>query len=178
MRTHALPLRGSASRARHAIAMALLLSAAPGCGGGARSASFPLHEVIPFGPISVAVDGWEAVGEAHAPISWLRAPAGEKAIAVFVRWDGLEPYAEPDRQTFAKAFLRDALRVVDADGFGYQAISAMPRELYLFTGVGAPAPRDWVVVFHVYVDSRGYTLRLSHPDPDEEAFDVAIVQLG
>ena len=174
MRTHAPPMRGSA---RHALAGALLVSAALGCGGG-RSASFALRQAIPMGPISVTVDGWESVGEARAPLSSLRAPAGEKAIAVFVRWDGLDSYAEPDRRIFAEAFLQDALRVLDSEGFGYEAISAMPRELYHFSGGGAPAPRDWVVVFHVYVDSRDYTLRLSHPDPQEDAFDVAIGHLG
>jgi hypothetical protein len=118
------------------------------------------------------------VGEAHAPISSLRAPAGEKAIAVFVRWDGLASYAERDRQIFAKAFLRDAVRIVDSDGSRYHAINAMTRELYHFSGYEAAAPRDWVVVFHVDADSRGYTLRLAHPDPGKEAFDVAVIQLG
>jgi hypothetical protein len=171
------PTRDSVRRPL-AIAWLLAASAALGCAVGERSAPFPLRKGITFGPISVAVEGWESVGEAHAPISSLRAPAGEKAIAVFVRWDGLTAYAEQDRQTFARTFLRDALRVVDSDGSGYAAVSAMPREVYHFSGHAAAAPRDWVVVFHVDADSKGYTLRLSHPDPGEEAFDVAVIRLG
>lgn len=175
MRTPDPHTRDSGSRP---FAWLLAVSAAVSCGGGARSAPFPLHQVIPFGPISVAVDGWESVGEAHAPLSSLRAPAGEKTIAVFVRWDGLSSYEERDRQTFARTFLRDALRIVDSDGSGYTAVSAMPRELYHFSGYEAAAPRDWIVVFHVDAASHDYTLHLTHPDPREEAFDVAVVTLG
>ena len=156
----------------------VVLCAALGCATQERTASFRLRQQIPFGPIAVSVEGWEEVGGVHAPISSLHTPEGEKAIAVFVVWSGLEPYAEPDRQVFAESFLSGSLKLVDSGGFDYTAVAAMPREHYNFTGQPAPASRDWVVIFHAWVDSRGYTLRLSHPDPGEEAFDVAIVPLG
>jgi len=156
----------------------LVLCAAFGCAQQARTASFKLREKIPFGPIAVSVNGWEEVGQTHAPLSSLRTLEGEKAIAVFVDWSGLDSYAEQDRQGFAEAFLRVSLKLVGSDGMEYKAVSAMTREIYNFSGQVSAAPRDWVVVFHVRADSRGYTLRLSHPDPGEESFDVAIVQLG
>ena len=156
----------------------ILLCSAFGCAAQERTASFPLRQSIPLGPLNVSVDGWEEVGQAHAPISSLRAPAGEKVIAVFVAWKGLDAYTESDRQVFAEKFLEGRLKLVDSDGFDYKSISAMPRDLYHFSGSSASISRDWVVVFHVWVDSQGYTLRVSHPDSGEEAFDVAIVELS
>ena len=149
-----------------------------GCALEERAASFKLREKIPFGVFEVSVEGWERVGEAHAPISSLRAPEGEKTIAVFVVWSGLESYEESDRRVFAEAFLHDRLNLVDADGLDYRSVSAMPREVYDFSNHAEPMPRDWVVVFHVGVESHAYTLRLRHPDPDNKDFDVALVQLG
>ncbi len=149
-----------------------------GCARQERTASFPLREKIPFGVLAVSVDGWEEVGDAHAPLSSLRTPEGEKAVAVFVGWSGLEPYAESDRQAFAEEFLRGHLKLVDSEGFDYRSVTAMPREQYYFSGHASSMPRDWVVVFHVWVDSRGYTLRLSHPNVGKESFDVAVVSLG
>jgi len=163
---------------RRGIVLLLILCAALGCTEQERTASFPLRQEIPLGALAVSVDGWEEVGAAHAPLSSLRTPEGEKAIAVFVGWSGLEPFAEPDRQTFAEKFLRGRLRLVDSDGFDYSTVAAMPREHYDFTSHASSMPRDWVVVFHVWVDSHGYTLRLSHPDSSKESFDVAIIQLG
>jgi hypothetical protein len=160
------------------IAALVLLCVAPGCAPQVRSTSFPLRQEIPFGPIAVSVNGWEEVGEAHAPLSSLRAPEGAKAIAVFVVWSGLDPYTEPDRQKFAEEFLSDSLKLADSGGLDYKAVAAMPREIYHFSSRPASAPRDWVVIFHASSGSGGYTLRLSHPDPGEDSFDVAIVPLG
>ncbi|HET6372246.1 MAG TPA: hypothetical protein VFG76_03000 [Candidatus Polarisedimenticolia bacterium] len=155
-----------------------MLCAALGCAQHARTASFKSREKIPFGPIAVSVEGWEEVGEAHAPLSSLRTEDGRKAIAVFVSWSGLEPYTEPDRQVFAEEFLRRSLQLVDSDGSDYEAVAAMPLEIYHFSSQPMAAPRDWVVVFHAKAEGRGYTLHLHHPDPGEDAFDVAVVSLG
>ena len=170
-----MPTPGSASLRLVGL---VILCAALGCVQPQRSASFQLRQEIPFGPIAVSVNGWEAVGEAPAPLSSLRAPQGHKAIAVFVAWSGLDPYTEPDRQKFAEEFLSASLKLVDSDGLEYKSIAAMPQEIYHFSGTIAPAPRNWVVIFHSSLDSHGYTLRLSHPDPGEGSFDVAIVPLG
>jgi hypothetical protein len=143
-----------------------------------RSASFSLREEISLGIITVEVRGWEEVPNLHAPINSLRAPAGEKAIAVFVRWSGLDDYAEQDRQAFARSFLSNRLRLRDSEGFEVEAIDAMAKGIYHFLGPVGSAPRDYVVIFHVWVDSEGLTLCLQHPDPQEEGFDVAIVTLA
>lgn len=156
----------------------VLLCTAVSCMQPARVASFRPGQEISCGPIRVSVNGWEEVGESHAPLSSLRAASGEKAIAVFVGWNGLDPYSEPDRQVFAGEFLNRSLKLVDSDAFVYKAVASMPREIYRFSELPASAPRDWVVIFHAYVDSSGYTLQVSHPDPGEEAFDVASIPLG
>jgi hypothetical protein len=142
-----------------------------------RSADFALKETIPLGIISVKVNDWEDVPNVHPPLGSLSAPAGEKAVAVFVRWSGLKDYAEHARQNFARAFLERRLTLVDSEGFDYPAFHAMTRDLYRFSGSYSTASRDWVVIFHTWVDSQGYTLRIRYPDPGEEDFDVAIVQL-
>jgi len=170
-----MPTRDSGRR--RVLCLALLCGALA-CGSLERTALFTLRQRIPLGPITVSVEGWEGVGEVHAPLSSLRTPQGEKAIAVFAGWSGLDPFAEPDRQIFAERFLRDALVLVDSDGFGYKPVAAMSRRLYDASVPSSPAPRDYVVIFHVGAGSRGYTLRLSHPDQEEDAFDVAIVPLG
>jgi hypothetical protein len=141
-----------------------------------RSASFGMREEIPLGIIDVEVRGWEEIPEIHAPLSSHTPPAGEKAIAVFVRWSGLTDYAEQDRQLFAKTFLKSRLRLRDSAGFEVEAIASMPKGLYHF-GPAGYAPRDYAIIFYVWVDSEGFTLRLQHPDAREQDFNVAIVSL-
>jgi branched-chain amino acid transport system permease protein len=48
---------------------------------------------IPLGILTLTVTDWEEVPAAHAPLSSLSTPAGEKSIAAFVRWKGLEAYS-------------------------------------------------------------------------------------
>jgi len=179
MNRPAAAIRGS-GRTRHERPLAglVILCAALGCAVEGRTASFKVREQISFDVISVSVRGWEPVGRTHAPLSSLRAAEGEKVIAVFVDWSGLEPFKEPDRQQFAEKFLGGRLKLVDSEGRGYRSVSAMPRGVYDFSNEPAPMPRDWVVVFHVRSDSEGYTLRLSHPDARGKSFDVAVVPLG
>jgi hypothetical protein len=153
-----------------------------GCGiEGQRTSTFVLREPISLGILDVSILGWEEVRVPRVPLNTLTAAAGEKPIAVFVRWSGLDEYAEPDRHGFVDSFLSRRLYLVDTDGHEYKARGAMPRNLYLgsFDGnLGGPTPREWVAVFHVWVDSQGYSVRIQHPDPGPEEFHVAVVPLG
>ena len=175
MRERDAPMRAFGEWSLACLAAAFI---APGCVPVAeRSIDFALKEKIPLGIISVKINDWEDVPDLHAPLGSLSAPAGEKAVAVFVRWSGLDGYREQDRQIFARAFLQRRLTLVDSEGFDYPASNAMTKELYHFSGSYSSAPRDWVVIFNTWVDSHGYTLRIRHPDPGEEDFHVAVVQL-
>ncbi len=145
-----------------------------------RSARYALGEEIDVGIITVSVTQWKEVRGTRAPLRSLRPPEGEKPVAVFVRWRGLDEYGEFDRRYFVEAFLSDRLTLVDSDGFEYEALTAMPKDIYQFTaqaGSGNTAPPDWVVVFWAWVDSRDYKLRIEHPDPRKGDFDVAVVEL-
>jgi hypothetical protein len=159
----------------------LIAAVLVGCGGDKESsAHFALGEEIPLGIISVSVTQWEEVRGTSSPLGSLRPPEGEKPIAVFVRWRGLDEYAEFDRRTFVEAVLSDRLTLIDSDGFEYAARTAMPKEFYRFSaqaGSGKTAPPDWAVVFWAWVDSRDYKLHIEHPDPAEGDFDVAVVEL-
>ena len=156
----------------------LLAAMALGCGSGAeRSATFTIKQEIPLGILSVTVMGWEEVPQIHPPFHSLDAPSGEKAIAVFARWRGLDEYADLDQRQFVESFLQHRLKLIDSEGYEASAISALPKALYDSSEMRGLAPRDWVVIYHIWVDSQGYTVQVRHPDPGEEDFDVASVSL-
>ena len=141
-----------------------------------RSSSFALREEIPLGIINIAVTGWEEVSADLARGYPLKAQAGEKVIAVFVEWSGLDAYSERDGQYFAETYLHNRLELLDSDGFKYSALSAMTKNLYNRSGYGSPLSHNCVVIFHVWVDSKKYILRLQSLEP-EGGVDVAIVSL-
>jgi hypothetical protein len=100
----------------------LIAAVVLGCGGDGDSESseqFVLREEIPLGIISVSVTQWEEVRGSSSPLQSLRPPEGEKPVAVFVRWRGLDEYGEFDRRSFVEAFLSHRLTLVDSDGFEY-----------------------------------------------------------
>jgi hypothetical protein len=134
----------------------LLAALALGCESGAeRSASFAMKQEIPLGIIDVTIMGWEEVGQIH----------------------GLDEYAEMDQRRFVELFLGHRLTLIDSEGYEAPGFHAMPKALYHSLEVRGFAPRDWAVIFHVWIDSQGYVLRVRHPDPGEEDFHVAVVPL-
>ena len=78
---------------------------------------------------------------------------------------------------FLENFFTDRLAVVDSGGFEEPAFDAMPRPWYAFHFSPGPLPHDWAVIFHVWVDSGGYSLLIKHPSPEEGGFRVAAVTL-
>jgi hypothetical protein len=164
--------------AEASLACLLLAALALGCESGAeRSATFAMKQEIPLGIIAVTIMDWEEVGQIHPPLSSLDAPEGEKSVAVFVRWRGLDEYAEMDQRQFVESFLEHRLTLIDSEGYEAPGFHAMPKALYHSSKMRGFAPRDWAVIFHVWVDSQGYVLRVRHPDPGEEDFHVAVVPL-
>jgi len=160
------------------LAAALLALQPLACGlGGLSPTVFAPGQEIPLGELSLTVTGWEAVPPGHAPISALRAAPGEKVIAVFVRWSGLPGRSDMERRVLLERFLERQARIVDDEGFQTTAFSAMARELYRLQAPVREAPSDWVVVFHVWIDSRNYKLLLAHPDPAQGGLRLAEVQL-
>ena len=157
----------------------LIASAVMGCAPAEESlARYTLGEEIPLGIIDLSVTRWQEVRQTGSPLGSLHPPEGEKPVVVFVRWRGLREYAEFDRRNFVEAFLNDRLTLIDSDGFEYEALNAMPRDLYQYSRGGPGiAPTDWVVVFWVWVDSEGYSLLIEHPQPDTGGFHVAVVDL-
>ena len=158
----------------------LIAAVVLGCGADEELlAPHALREEIDLGIISVSVTQWHEVRGTSSPLGSLHPPEGEKPVAVFIRWRGLNEYTEFDRRTFVEAFLSDRLTLVDSDGFEYAAPTAMPKDLYQLSAQASlgPAPPDWVVVFWAWVDSRDYKLHIEHPDPGEGDFDVAVVEL-
>jgi hypothetical protein len=139
-----------------------------------RSVSFRTGEEIPLGIINVTVNRWENA-YTRAPLRSLDPPPGEKAIAVWVRWSGLADHVEAARQSFAENYLQHSVRVVDSGGFDYATTSVLEPATYHWTGPAAPGDRTRILIFWVWVDSEGYTVRLEHPDPGDEGFDVALV---
>lgn len=170
MRRPARPTPSFASSLFLAIALA-------GC-ANERAVPFAQGEEIPLRVLSLRVADWETVPPSLPYLSPQRPPEGEKAIAVFVRWEGLEDYSPLDRRIFVESFLGHRLTLSDSDGYAYEAITAMPRDLYYGSSHDLDAPPDWVAIFHVWIDSGGYSLRVRHPDPGSEDFDVAVVELG
>jgi hypothetical protein len=164
--------------AEASLACLLLAALTLGCESGAeRSATFAMKQEIPLGIIAVTIMDWEEVGQIHPPLGSLDAPEGEKSVAVFVRWRGLDEYAEMDQRQFVESFLEHRLTLIDSEGYEAPGFHAMPKALYHSSKVRGFAPRDWAVIFHVWVDSQEYVLRVRHPDPGEEDFHVAGVPL-
>lgn len=145
-----------------------------------RTATFAFHQPIPLGLITLAVTGWQDVPLNHPPLSSLDAPPGEKAIAVFIRWEGLDDYSESDKNYFVDSFLPRRLTITDSDGYDASCRHAMPRYLYEASwplATDNAAPREWVLICRVWVDCQGYRLKVKHPQPREANFDVAMVVL-
>jgi len=111
------------------------------------------------------------------PLNSLRASPGEKVIAVFVHWEGLEDLEEWDAQTFIEAFIEGRFTVLDEAGERTPAFSAMPADLYHWMPTGFPQ-REWVAVFHVYEDSERFTLLVENPDPVPGGLAVAEIPLS
>lgn len=161
------------------LALTLVLTVA-GCAPGSPTvAPFSLREAIPLGILDLSVTRWDELQSTRSPLGSLHPPEGEKPVVVFLRWDGLDEFAELDRRVFVEAFLEDRLTLVDSDGFEYETVNAMPEPLYRMSSAMNPmsAPRDWVAVFWAWVDSDGYSLRVEHPEPDPDGFDFAVVEL-
>lgn len=159
----------------------LVAATAIACSGDAKiTAPYVLGQEIDLGIITVSVTQWEDASGTSSPLGSLHPPEGEKPVVVFVRWRGLSAYGELDRRIFVENFFADRLTLTDSDGFEYEALGAMPKNLYQLSvqpGLGTAAPPDWVVVFWAWVDSRDYRLRIEHPDPAEDGFDVAVIDL-
>ncbi len=158
----------------------LIASGVMGCAADEESLiAYSPREEIPLGIIDLSVTDWDELSGTRSPLGSLRPPEGEKPVVVFIHWSGLGEYSEFDRRRFVEAFLSDRLTLVDSDGFEYDALHAMPEDLYRMSGrmsLGS-APPTWVVVFWAWVDSEGYSLRIEHPNPTEGGFHVATVDL-
>lgn len=156
--------------------LSVLLSA---CARGSRAdlpTPFALQDRISFGIFDLQVMRWEEVPQSHPPVSSLNAPEGERAVAVFVYWRGLADYRPEDRQVFVESFLRGRTRVVDSEGYAYDAITAMTKDIYTFLPGGGPT-QELVVIYHIWIESEGLALMIEHPDPQEGGFRVAAVPL-
>ncbi|MHC4108912.1 MAG: hypothetical protein ACYSTY_12590, partial [Planctomycetota bacterium] len=110
------------------MACLLLAALALGCESGAeRSATFAMKQEIPLGIIAVTIMDWEEVGQIRASLGSLDAPEGEKSVAVFVRWRGLDEYAEMDQRQFVESFLEHRLTLIDSEGYEAPGFHAMPK---------------------------------------------------
>lgn len=110
------------------------------------------------------------------------APNGMKGLAVFFSFEGDPPISYLTVAVFFKAHFR----LVDTNGKKYSSVTAMSAESYR-SGQGARGgglanrgqmPRDWVAVFHVPPESRGFTLLFDHPKPQQGQADFYAAPLG
>jgi hypothetical protein len=138
---------------------------------------FSLGDPLELGMFTLKARRMETVASPPpVPLGSLSAQPGEKVIAVFVRWDGLDGLTPMDRRIFVESFLQHRLAVVDEADERTPAFHAMSAGLYHGMPGGLPE-REWVVVFHVWVDSREFTLLVEHPDPDPTGFELAAIPL-
>ncbi len=140
--------------------------------------AFSLGDPLDLGMFTLKARRMETVSSPPpVPLGSLRAQPGEKVIVVFVRWDGLAGLDALDRRVFIESFLEHRLAVVDEAGERTPAFHAMSSDLY--HGMpGAFPEQEWVVVFHVWIDSREFTLLVEHPDPDPAGFELAAIPLA
>lgn len=168
---------GSRMACRFRLLAAMLVSLSACEAASQTPTPFDLRQPIPLGMLSIAVMRTETVpNPPFAPISSLMAQPGEKVVAVFVRWKGLEDLDQADQRVFIETFLEDRLSIVDEDGETYPAFSAMPLDIYQMSP-GGYSPHDWVAVFHVWVDSQRYTVLVANPQPEAGGFTVAAIPL-
>ena len=120
---------------------------------------------------------------------------GGQGLAVFFRWEGEPPVGYLKLALFFKSHFR----LVDANGKKYSAATAMSAEAFRSRQRGQTDsgesqgpwrgrrggsasreqdPQDWVAVFHVPQESRGFTLLFDHPTPRREQADFYAAPLG
>ena len=161
-----------------AIAVAAVSAASQACSPEPSPPTrFSTGDPLDLGMLTLKARRMETVSNPPpVPLGSLSAQPGEKAIAVFVRWDGLDGLEAFDRRVFVESFLEHRLAVVDEAGERTAAFNAMSADLY--HGMpGAMPEQEWVVIFHVWIDSREFTLLVQHPDPGPSTFELAAVPL-
>lgn len=139
---------------------------------------FSLGDSLDLGMFTLKARRMETVSNPPpVPLGSLHAQPGEKVIVLFVRWDGLAGLEALDRRVFIESFLEHRLAIVDEAGERVSAFHAMSTDLY--HGMpGAFPEQEWVVVFHVWIDSREFTLLVEHPDPGPADFKLAAIPLA
>lgn len=174
--------RGSAGRSRkrgpRVLTVVLAAATVGACEPESGQATlFALGQPLELGMFTIKARRMETVADPPPiPLGSLQAQPGEKVIAVFVHWAGLDGLEPMDRRVFIESFLEHRLTVVDEAGERAAAFHAMPADLY--HGMpGQLSEQEWVVVFHVWVDSRDFTLLVVHPDPEPGGFEVAAIPL-
>jgi len=107
---------------------------------------------------------------------------GEDGLAVFFSFEGDPPVSSLKVALFFKSHFR----LVDAKGKKYSAVTAMSAEAYrsrhgardVGTANDGQMPHDWVAVFRVPPESRGFTLLFDHPTPRHDQADLYAAPLG
>jgi hypothetical protein len=159
-----------------AVTGGLLCGSMIACGSPPEPAtSFARGERIPLGILSLEVRRSQEMQRMPRPFSG-QAQAGEKLVAVFVHWRGLDNYDDASRRSLIDSLLCNRLRIVDSEGYAYSCMQAMPSDLFNLRP-SRSLSSQWVVVFRVWVDSEGLVLQIEHPEPVEGGFRVAAVSL-
>ena len=149
------------------------------CTADPEPTPFSLKSPIPIGPYEVtakrvrrAVDGFtHKVGP------------GEKGIAVYLSWTGLDAFDRASRYHFIESFNQNRMRILDSLGNTWKPYGTYPVDFYEApqrnTGLfGSARLRDWVVAFTVPKRARNFTLLIENPDPREGQPRLARVSLG
>ena len=151
-----------------------------GCAGepAMEPIEYSTGDRIALSKITVTVERTEHVRTTSTDSRRLQsnlAGPGERAIAVFVRWSGLEDLSQTERGFFIRSFLENRLSVVDDAGDRYQTVDVLEASQYLeqIGGSGSTI----VAVFHLHEDSRKLVLLIEHPDPPEGQSPLVAVSL-
>jgi hypothetical protein len=131
---------------------------------------------IPIGSATLEILRADDSPNPPPPISSFTKQEGKRGVVVFVYWRGLDELQPLERLVFIEEFLENQLSIADSAGGRTQAFSAMQKSLMFMQDPGSNW-QDWVVVIHVPEESRGLTLLVENPEPQEGQAGLTAIPL-
>lgn len=161
-----------------------------GCGEGSKPTNFSMGEPIPLGDASLTISYVEETTQ-FSP--FIQKTSGYSQVVVFLTTKGFNLEKE-DLKSMKNSLTLFSLHLAVAGDKQYRLATIIPETAYRMAqsqlsgdheselsgierSTGRP-PEDWVAIFQVPEQSRGYTLLIKNPSIQKGQPHVAAVSLG